>query len=86
MACHLPDRGRKMSTFPIIAVSVLYLLAVAAVYLATPVDLTWHLQTSTDRTVLPATMLLSYLCVRQISNPAMVQLLRVGGRPLMHSH
>ncbi len=83
LACHLLNRGRKMNPFPIV-VSALYLLAVAAVYLATPADLAWHLQTSADRTVLPVTTLLSYLCVRQISNPALVQQLLGGWRPLRH--
>lgn len=52
-----------------LAVSLCYFLAVFTVYLATPADLAWHLETSASRTVLPVMTGLfaaAYVVLRQI--------------------
>ncbi len=60
----LAGGGGRRWWFPAITCAI-YAGVIALVYLSTPSDLSWHLRTSVDRTILPIAMLLSYVCVNQ---------------------
>lgn len=49
-------RAQLLRAWPVFAFAALYTLAIVTVYLITPNDLTWHLATSIDRTMLTANL------------------------------
>ncbi len=49
----LVRRSFSISIYPIIVMIIIYFIGLTTIYLLTPLDLTWHLEYSIDRTLLP---------------------------------
>jgi hypothetical protein len=47
------NKSLPRESFPAVIAALIYCLGIIIIYLGTPADLTWHLESSIDRTMLP---------------------------------